>query len=258
APVELVDIAPTLAETLELSATPHDFDGQSLWAKLAGKGAASQEGAYADLFETRGPVFKRSLYRGRWRANWDLHDRHIELYDKQADWAERHDVAHAHPEVADELKAALTSRTWRRAAVAFQAYERSRDPMALLSRADTIQQLPMVDRMLTQLLEHERLPREARAPLERLLERSLLEEPQRARLRALIARLGGRHGRGAGQQHGVPTQLGREWAGSHRNVRSPATGPRPPAAAPLRLSGGRARTSKSAESVPETGTVGLA
>jgi len=190
APVELVDIAPTLAETLELSATPHDFDGQSLWAKLAGKGAASQEGAYADLFETRGPVFKRSLYRGRWRANWDLHDRHIELYDKQADWAERHDVAHAHPEVADELKAALTSRTWRRAAVAFQAYERSRDPMALLSRADTIQQLPMVDRMLTQLLEHERLPREARAPLERLLERSLLEEPQRARLRELIARVG--------------------------------------------------------------------
>lgn len=188
-PVELVDIAPTLAETLELNATRHEFDGQSLWAKLAGKGAKGQGGAYSELFKTRGDVFKRGIYTGRWRANWDVALRNLELYDKHADFGEHDDVAGAYPEVAKRLRAEIVSRTWRRAAVAFRAYERERDPMALLSRIGSIQQPPMLDGAIALLLEHERLPAEAREPLERLLKRSMVNRRQRANLRKLLSRV---------------------------------------------------------------------
>src|SRR5690606_34721321 len=104
-PVELVDIAPTLAETLALDATRHEFDGQSLWAKMAGKGAKNQSGVYAELFKTRRPVFRRGIYVGRWRANWDVALKNLELYDKHADFGEHDDVAGAYPEVAQRLRA---------------------------------------------------------------------------------------------------------------------------------------------------------
>src|SRR5690606_37303982 len=97
--VELVDIVPTLAESLKLAASPRDFDGQSLWASVAGKRAPGRHGAYAEVFEPHEDVTRKSLYTGRWRINWNVENGGLELFDKLQDPGERHDVAAEHPSV---------------------------------------------------------------------------------------------------------------------------------------------------------------
>ncbi len=187
--VELVDLAPALAESLALPATRDDFDGQSLWAKRQGKPATQQDGAYAEIFEPQGDVTKRSLFDGRWRANWDTNRASIQLLDENLPLAEQVTPPEREQKLAVELQARIASRPNRRAGMVIQRFQQSGDVVELCENLDAIQRSSVLDAALTLIQSVDKLPLATRPPLTKLLQRSTIKEPQRARVRELLNRI---------------------------------------------------------------------
>ncbi len=125
APVETVDLLPTLAELFGLSLTPgHRLEGESLVPILTGERdrrgrrfAYSQTSAFSGYFADRGyrlrdREFLRSVREARWKLILypGVDDDYRELYDLAADPGETENLAAAHPDVRDRLEAAI--RGW--------------------------------------------------------------------------------------------------------------------------------------------------
>lgn len=95
----LFDLLPTAA-ALSGAELPKEvvFDGRDLTPLLTGQtGAASPHEA---VF-----IYNRETIAAVRSGRWKLHTKSGELYDLQADIAEAHDVAAAHPEVVERLRA---------------------------------------------------------------------------------------------------------------------------------------------------------
>jgi arylsulfatase A-like enzyme len=110
APVQLLDVAPTVLDALDLP-IPRDWRGLSLLPLLgdeAGAGGADPGPGrliYSEIANEKRGV--RGVRQGRWLLVVDgEHDRRA-LFDAEADPAERHDVAGEHPDVAARLHAEL-------------------------------------------------------------------------------------------------------------------------------------------------------
>lgn len=112
APVEFVDLYPTVADLCGLKA-PHTLAGKSLRPVLEDPSRAHKDAAFTLV--TRGPQrFGQSVRTVRWRfTQWS--DGSIELYDHDADPEETRDVSKLpeHHATVTELKARLrTLPTW--------------------------------------------------------------------------------------------------------------------------------------------------
>lgn len=104
APVEFVDIYPTLAELCELT-PPHKLHGQSLRPLLADPAAKWDKPALTQV--ERGKFAGRSVRTARWRyTEWDQGRQGVELYDHQNDEGEYHNLAadEKHKDVIAQLK----------------------------------------------------------------------------------------------------------------------------------------------------------
>ncbi len=187
--VELVDLAPTLAESLALPATRHEFDGQSLWAKRQGKHSAQQEGAYAEVFEPQGDVIKRTIFDGRWRANWDTDRAAVQLFDESLPVTEQATPPEREQKLALDLQARIASRPTRRAGLVIQRFQQTGDVTELCENLDAIQRSSILDAALALIQSVEKLPAATRPPLAKLLQRSTITEAQRIRVRELIERV---------------------------------------------------------------------
>ena len=106
APVEFVDIYPTVVDLCRLQA-PHALAGKSLRAVLEDPGRAHKPAAFTLV--TRGPQkFGQSVRTARWRfTQWS--DGTSELYDHDADPEETRDLSHnpEHTASLEELKTYL-------------------------------------------------------------------------------------------------------------------------------------------------------
>ncbi len=106
-PVELLDVAPTILDWLDLP-QPSDWRGSSLLPILDGAGPSSTDAAiYSEVANERFAI--RGIRRNGWLLVWHGAAKRVELYDLQADPEEQHDVSAEHPEVADEMLADLQS-----------------------------------------------------------------------------------------------------------------------------------------------------
>jgi arylsulfatase A-like enzyme len=99
APVELVDLAPTVLELLELDGRAHD--PRSLVAGLAPVGPAHARDAHAIAGS------RRMLLRDRYKLIKDTRGGLLELYDLAEDPHEQHDLADREPARTAELDTAL-------------------------------------------------------------------------------------------------------------------------------------------------------
>jgi arylsulfatase A len=107
------DLFPTLAE-IAAAKTPPGLDGLSMARALRGAAQPTHDAFYWEFHE-RG--FQQAARLGRWKGIRLAKDGALELYDLDADPAEAHDVAAAHPDVVkridDYLKGARTdSALW--------------------------------------------------------------------------------------------------------------------------------------------------
>jgi len=110
-PVSTLDIAPTIAELLDLE-LEHEIEGLSLVSAL--HGTPSPELVGRERFvHTHASNRVVAIRDGRWKLIWpiDLDDRvlsnRVELFDLIDDPAEEHDVAAAHPDVVARLREPL-------------------------------------------------------------------------------------------------------------------------------------------------------
>jgi arylsulfatase A-like enzyme len=108
APVQLVDVAPTLLE-IARAPRPRGFEGESLWGLI--RGAEGAPGAERESFSmmTQSPQ-RIALVRGRWKAILGPDDA-LELYDLASDPGERSDLAAREPERAASFRARIGE--WR-------------------------------------------------------------------------------------------------------------------------------------------------
>jgi arylsulfatase A-like enzyme len=182
-PVELVDIAPTLAELTGIELADGSFDGESLLADERQKDAV----AYAeDLRRGKtGELDKRMLFNGRYRLIDDRVADRLELYDDKKDPREQRDLALKRPDLVARLREALS----------VHAFRRHTEPMKKLSeRADAATWaalLPTFRRPEVLGAALDRFPK-ARSPerdavLTKLLARRNLDERVAAKARALSA-----------------------------------------------------------------------
>ena len=114
APVQLVDVLPTLLELVSLP-VPHDLDGRSLAPLLTG-GTLPDRPAFSEQRTARGECSRLEAPAGCRLDRIAVQEDHFKLvdsrwpawtrlYDLREDAAERQDVAERHPEVRDRLLA---------------------------------------------------------------------------------------------------------------------------------------------------------
>lgn len=138
-PVQLVDLAPTLADLVGVE--PGDgWQGRSLVPLLTESGLEARS-AFAErrnahkhdpYVDQRRGRHETALVNGRWKLIV-LHDLdRVELYDREADPDETRDVAARHPERVRELTAQLEAwRAWVEASAHGEAPEEALDPEQL-------------------------------------------------------------------------------------------------------------------------------
>ena len=107
APVELLDILPTLLDYLELP-TPRHLRGRSLIPLVEGEKPEPR----LILARQKGPVEARvySLAEGRWKLVYDLNRDTAELYDLVADPKEKNNLASSRPAEVNRLRRLLLGR----------------------------------------------------------------------------------------------------------------------------------------------------
>lgn len=109
APVSLADVLPTLLELLGLERAPR-VTGQSLVGLVRGEPAKARL-LFAE-YGGRQDVWAKSVWDARWRYT-EIQDPDrftVELFDRQADPREEHDLAALRPDVAARYAAALDAR----------------------------------------------------------------------------------------------------------------------------------------------------
>lgn len=125
--VSLVDLAPTLADRLQLEASP-SWHGRSWYAAMEAGAPPAQDDQpvipsirinrkkyYRPYKESRGDT-NIVVRLGSWKGIHDVEINKYELYDLASDPGEQHDVAADHPDLVAQLRAA--SGSWLRACVA--------------------------------------------------------------------------------------------------------------------------------------------
>lgn len=133
APVQLVDIFPTVLDLCGIRHRDPGLRGQSLVPLLVGGRRHRPADVAAFLMATRGghdSEVVRSLKRGRWKLIENMSRRTIELYDLATDPGERHNLAGRGLAVEQELRAALSgyrqARAGRRVALTEETKARLR------------------------------------------------------------------------------------------------------------------------------------
>jgi arylsulfatase A-like enzyme len=101
----LIDLVPTLSEQLGLSAA-WQMQGRSLVAPMAGQPAAAVPALAAGV--KFGPD-QRAIYLEQWKLILQPASGETHLYEAWADPDEEHDLAPAHAEIVDRLRAALAN-----------------------------------------------------------------------------------------------------------------------------------------------------
>ena len=111
APVELVDVAPTLLDWLGVAA-PKTFQGESLAALAAGRRLkAPRPYAFSTssvVTDVQGRIVMHSVEDGRWKLIYDVAPPKARLFDLSADPAETSDVSATHRDVERRLLSALS------------------------------------------------------------------------------------------------------------------------------------------------------
>jgi len=102
-----VDILPTLAEATGTSAQlPKDLDGLSILPTLVGRSSEQKHHDYRYwAFYERGGA--QAVRKGKWKAIQQPLNSPVRLYDLSADIGEEHDMAAKHPDVTEQLTAAM-------------------------------------------------------------------------------------------------------------------------------------------------------
>ncbi len=129
--VELVDLVPTLCEALRLADDCSGFDGQSLWATIAGKRdkGFGFGGVYAETQMSRSILRRRSLLLDNYRLIVNLDLQNEELYDEREDPGEQRNIAATHRREVRKLREQMSLRPYRRLARPFQAAEHDSTPL---------------------------------------------------------------------------------------------------------------------------------
>jgi arylsulfatase A-like enzyme len=101
-----IDFLPTAADLCGVPAPP-GLDGRSIAPALLGKGPqAPRESLYFEIYE---PFFQQAVRMGNWKGYRLGTKAPLELYDLEADPAEKQDVAAAHPDIVREIEAIMTA-----------------------------------------------------------------------------------------------------------------------------------------------------
>ncbi|HEX6273904.1 MAG TPA: sulfatase [Polyangiaceae bacterium] len=108
APVELVDVVPTLLELLGIARGSLALDGESLLRALAEPAPFAERGAYCEYF--RSGVTLQSLTFDDWKIISDIERDSVELYALARDQGELVNVERREPAVRDRLLDALGAR----------------------------------------------------------------------------------------------------------------------------------------------------
>jgi arylsulfatase A-like enzyme len=110
--VELIGIAPTLAELTGIEFAEGTLDGESLLMEERQKGAV----AYAEDLrrDKSGEIDKRTLFDGRYRLIADRMADRFELYDDKKDPREQRDLVLKRPKVVARLRESLSVHALRR------------------------------------------------------------------------------------------------------------------------------------------------
>ncbi len=122
-PVSLVDVVPTILETLNIDPGQVSLSGRSLLPLVRGERAAGESADQPRLVGMR--INQRKYYRpykeqrgdvniavrdGHWKAILNVEPRTLELYDLGQDPSEQHDLALERPEVAARLRSFAAGR----------------------------------------------------------------------------------------------------------------------------------------------------
>ncbi|TFH32256.1 MAG: hypothetical protein E4H00_01810 [Myxococcales bacterium] len=118
--VALIDLVPTLLETLSLPSDALAVDGQSLLVPgLAPQRAPKGRPIFCSVFQLmsgRKNFFIRSVRTDKHTLVYEAFSDHFELYDTVTDPRERHDIAADHPETVEDLRgllgASATGNLW--------------------------------------------------------------------------------------------------------------------------------------------------
>jgi arylsulfatase A-like enzyme len=105
-PVRLVDVPPTVLDLLGIDARTDVFQGRSLVPALRGALPPMSSLAHGRTIERKSDALY-SLRSGTWRLELDLGTQDVALYDDSDDPGEMHDVASAHPDVVERLRAEI-------------------------------------------------------------------------------------------------------------------------------------------------------
>jgi arylsulfatase A-like enzyme len=101
-----VDFLPTAADLCGAPA-PQGLDGRSFAPTLLGKGPqVPHESLYFEIYE---PFFQQAVRMGIWKGYRLGTKAPLELYDLEADPAEKQDVAAAHPDIVRKIEAIMTA-----------------------------------------------------------------------------------------------------------------------------------------------------
>lgn len=132
--VELIDVVPTLCEALALQSDCASFDGQSLWAALAGKRDQGPgfRGSYSEALVKDGAPQRFSLLSDRFRFTLNLDNETVELFDVTKDAREQHNLAEQQPDTVAKLRDEMALRPYRRLAAPFTASSKSEDSTPLV------------------------------------------------------------------------------------------------------------------------------
>ena len=134
-PVSHVDLAPTLLELAGLSASARGWDGTSLAASVREGAEPPAHPVVAEVptgdLSGVSTISQHAIRDGSWKLVTSLDDESVAdaLYDLAADPRERRNLASAHPEVVERLKARLRELTTERT----DAAEMSEEDDAILA-----------------------------------------------------------------------------------------------------------------------------
>ncbi len=185
APVELADVAPTLCQVLRLGPACGEHDGHSLIAALEGK-RSPERGAYAELYRKGDLLLMNAISTGKWRLIYDYKKDRAQLYDLATDRTEQHNVARQHPELVQELRDRMATRTLYRQGLVFQQYTETKDSLVLARALPVFRRTQMLDLALDRI-EEDLGSRHVRY-LKTLLKRPGLDPQLKKRTKGLIER----------------------------------------------------------------------
>jgi arylsulfatase A-like enzyme len=155
--VELVDLAPTLCESVLSPLRCAGYDGQSLWDTVAGKRhkGFGFDGAYGEsLFSRALSRFQnRSLVNTEVRFNQRINKNALELYDRKNDPTESRNAIGDQLLDVTSLRGELLMRPYRMLGSAFERAAAG-DTSALVAALPRIRELPMLGHALQLLEEH--------------------------------------------------------------------------------------------------------